>query len=65
VYTKPGRECHRTLNLVPVGPHSGDSGVAADHRHDPLVLVAEIRAFLASHLIKNVLGGPGARLLSD
>jgi hypothetical protein len=29
VYTKPGRECHRTLNLAPVRPHFGDSGVAS------------------------------------
>src|SRR4029453_16647872 len=60
VYAKPSCECHRALDLVPVRPHFGDGGVAADHRHDALVLVVEIGAFLAGDLVKNVSGGPGA-----
>src|SRR4029453_18133086 len=64
-YAKPGCECHGALNLVPVRPHFRDGGVAADHRHDALVLVAEIGAFLAGDLVKNVSGSPAARLLSD
>jgi hypothetical protein len=65
VYAKPGCKCHRALNLVSVRPHFGDGGVAADHGHDALVLVAKIGAFLAGDVVKNVPGSPGAGLLSD
>ena len=41
VHAEPGRERERTLDLVAVLADLGDGGVAADHRHDALVLVVE------------------------
>lgn len=45
--------------------HLGDSGIAADHRHDSFVLVAEVRGFLAGNLVEDVASSPSPGLLSD
>ena len=41
VHAEPGGERDRSLDLVPVLADLGDRRVAADHRHDALVLVVE------------------------
>ncbi len=41
VHAEPRRERDRALDLVAVLADLGDGGVAADHRHDALVLVVE------------------------
>ena len=65
VDAEPGREGDRALDLVPVLADLGDGGVAADHRHDALVLVLERLGGLAVSLTQDVLGGPPAGLLRD
>jgi hypothetical protein len=50
------------VQLVPVLPHLGDRGAAADHGHDALVVVVERAARLAGDAGADVVRRPGAAL---
>ena len=63
VYAEPGGEGERALHLVAMFAHLGHGRVAADHRHDALVLVGEGLGAFSPQLSDDVLCGPPSRLL--
>ena len=66
VHAEPGGEGDRALDLVAVLADLGDGGVAADHRHDALVLVAEGLASAAPCSSRRMFcRGPAPGLLGD
>src|SRR5262245_58917521 len=65
VYTEPGGEGDRAIDLMPVLADLRDGRVPADHRHDALVLVVERLGRLSVTFTQDVVGGPNAGLLCD
>ena len=65
MHAQPRRERESAFQLVAMLPDLGHSRLAADHRHDALVLVLERPAALALHVGEDVLRCPVARLLGD
>ena len=65
VQAEPGGEGDRSLDLVAVRADLGDRGVAADHRHDALVVVVERRGRLAVDRRAECSRGPFPGLLGD
>ena len=65
MHPEPGRVRHRPVELVAVLPELRHRRVAADHGHDPLVVVVERRTGLAGEVGKDVLRRPPSRLLRD
>ena len=63
VYAEPGGEGDRALHLMVMLADLGNRRVAADHRHDALVLVDKGFGGLSVQLTENVLPRPLPRLL--
>ena len=65
VHAQPGGERDRPVQLVPVLADLGHGGTAADHRHDPLVVVVERLAGVPADVGDHVAGRPLPALQGD